>query len=235
MYSILIFLLQYFALAENSFMQLLASLTVLCFSAALYGYYIRVIRTVRHENEQLPEFDQLQEDFKPGCLNMLAILFYVFPVALMLILFGSLFILALPVLLVIWGIYTVGLTRYAFNFESKSLFDVSTNFQMAREHVSELGGLLWRMLAILVLSFGTSIVVSDIMSMLFLGDLPAGAMPDLGTWLILAVINIISYTISVVFSLSQYHVIAQFGNLVLDDERKTKVKNDFVTTGGRQY
>lgn len=240
MYSIVIFLFQYFALAENPFLMFLSALALLFFSVALNGYFIRVLRTVRHDNDVVPEFNQMRDDFKPGCVTVLGILFHgaivaVFLVVISIMSLDFLLLLVLPLMFVVWGVYTVGLVRYAFEFRTGAMFDVSTNLSLARQHLGDLGGLLWRFMVVGVLSFGVSFMVNGVLQTLFIGDINPYQMPGMGTWLMLAVVNIIAYTISVVFTLSQYHLTARFGQILDSDPRKEKFKNDFTPESGRQY
>ena len=242
MYSIVIFLLQYFAFAENAFLMFLSAMALFFFSVALSGFFIRVLRTVRHDNEVMPEFNQMQDDFKPGCVNVLGVIFHGMIMALFLVTVSVLsldflLLLIFPLMLVIWGVYTIALIRYAFEFRTGAMFELGRNFSLAREYVGGLGGLFWRFLVIGMLSFGVSAVVNGVLQTVFIGNTPLTQMPDMGTWLMLAVINIIAYTISVVFTLSQYHLMAQFGQQLEADTapRKSKFKNDYAPEGGRQY
>jgi hypothetical protein len=240
MYSIVIFLVQYFAFAENTFLLFLSMLAMLFFSVALSGFFIRVLRTVRHDNDVLPEFNQMRDDFKPGCVNVLGVVFHGMIMALFLVVVSILsldflLLLIFPLMLVIWGVYTIALIRYAFEFRTGAMFELSRNFSLAREYVGGLGGLFWRFLVIGILSFGVSALVNGVLQSLFIGDMPQTQMPDMGTWLMLALVNIIAYTISVVFTLSQYHLMARFGQQLDTGDRKSKDKNDYAVEGGRQY
>lgn len=240
MYSIVAFLFQYFALAENTFLTFLAALGLLFFSVALNGFFIRVIRTVRHDNEVMPEFNQMREDFKPGCVSLLGVVFHAMFVVLFLIVVSVLsldflLLLLLPMIPALVLVYTMGLTRYAFEFRANALFEFSTNLSLVRENLGEMGGLLWRFMAVGLLSYGVSVMINVVISSMIPGNVMMFQMPDMGTWLVIAMANIISYTIGVIFNLSQYHLMARLGQQIDLGGRKSKAKNDFAMDGGRQY
>lgn len=258
-YSIILFLSNYFAVTGNALLVCGAAIASLVFSLAIAGYYLSVLERLLSGNEYLPDVD-VNTDVKRGCMSSLAAIMYmILPfIAFYALLFAGVlmsgsstssydsgasgaalgglllicggFVAFIVSLIVIgWALY-IGMIRYV--YEGQGLFSVIENFKMAWSNAGLGGGLLWRQFILGLIAGFVSVVVVIIQLMMFPEQYSLYFEPTLTYWIVFALGNVISYTVSLIFGLSHIHLVAQYGALLgfTTDERKRK--NDQDSGGG---
>lgn len=236
-YSLFIHLVEYSTIMEAYGFGILAGLGFMAFSLFIAGYYLRVVKRVVNDNEQLPEFDNTSKDIGRGVMTMLAGVVYFFvPVILGVIGAGILgglsnngvlwfaFGLAmLALVIVISGAMTVGIVRYAVEERAGALFDISGNADKVISNFGAYAGLVARLFVLGFLGGIVSFVLGIIMAVLFPESVSLTFQPTQSYWLTSALFNVVLYSFSTMLALSQYHIMARFGQQIgIGDVRKSK-------------
>lgn len=230
-YGIIAFLANYATLNGMMFMVCGAFVALLIFSFVLGGYYISIIEAIQYGEPRLPDV-QISRDLSRGVAAWLAGILYglplvlvfcmasVFPAMLvsaddggivsgLVVVFAIIFIVTMMFFMGLALI--VGYNRYAAEGTTSGLFALTDNFGMAWRNAGLGLGLVLRSI---VVGFVNLVVVFALQAMLgiFFPTQPMmNSNPSTLYWIGFALVQVVSYTISLVFIVSQYHLIARYG------------------------
>lgn len=231
-YGIIVFLMTYSSM--NGLMPLIcgASVALFVFSFVLGGYYISVIEQVQHGEERLRDV-KISLDLSRGVAVWLASILYFLPLvlfgcvaaflssmlfsandadvglSLVVVLVGA--VVIIPLMIFLGLALVVGYNRYAAEGNTQGLYALTENFGMAWQNAGHGFGLVLRSIAIGLINGFVVFVLQIIIGIAFPQQFDPFAQPTLSYWISFALVQVLSYTVSLVFIVSQYHLVARYG------------------------
>jgi hypothetical protein len=223
-WSLIVYGMLYATLMRVTGLIFVASIASLVASVVVSGYSIRVVQQLQQGNDTAPNVE-IAGDAKRGCLYMIAGLVYTIP--LLVVLAGLMFLafasgspdllvmmmcgsmlLIIPVVFIQWATLNVAAVRYAAEDSASALFQFGENYKMAWSNFGSWLGLWGRYFVVGILYAVTSSIING-----FFNTFTRPMMSDPTTvfWIIFALGNVISYTILLIVTLVNYHLLYQFG------------------------
>ena len=229
-YGIILFLTEYSTIENNIALMCGSGIAAIVFGIFIGGYYVSALRRLQAGDENLPEVD-FGQNLKDGFLTGLAGLLYMLPVIILIIVAvvigtssngassdggGGLLIcgailVAIGLGLVLSAAMEVAIVRYTAEDSTSALFDWSRNWGLATSNFGTVLGLWGRIFVIVLIGGVISFALGAILGVMFPGQINGYAEPTLFYWLISALVNVASYTISIFIALGQYHLMYRFG------------------------
>jgi len=250
-YGIIAFLTSYASVNNSMFLVCGASIALLVFSFVLGGYYVSVIGQVHKGDEPLEQIN-LSRDFPRGLATWLAGILYMLP----LVVFGcvaavlpamltsandsgpglSLLVLLIALVVVVpltifLGLaLLVGYNRYAVEGTTSALYALGDNFGLAWNHAGQGLGFIVRSIVIGFVNFVVVLILQVAIGLAFPQQVAFGARPTTIYWIGFALIQVFTYAVSLIFIVSQYHLVARYG-IALGITRE-KQKSGATPAGG---
>lgn len=216
---------------------------VIAQSLFLTGYGIRVIRSVMDGIEPLPNIE-IGEDIKRGFLVSLSGILHFLPLVALGILAGMMgvfnafidpygrnadgamgmlclvLLIGLPLMFLLsWG-FVIGMARYAVNDDSSALWQVGTNFGIAKDNVGACFSMSVYQFVMAIMYTILTQVVSAIYNGIT-GGMISFRTPEMVLVGIIILSYILSITISILNQFANLHFIAQLANKIgLEDEKQ---------------
>lgn len=230
-YAIIAFLASYASIEGMMFIVCGAAVALLIFSFVLGGYYISIIEAVQLAAIRLPDV-AISRDLSRGVAAWLAGILYGLPMVLVFCVgsifpamlasadeggMGSLFIVAIAAIFIISMMFFLGLAlvigynRYAAEGTTQGLFALTENFGIAWNNAGLGLGLILRSIAIGLINFAVVAILQLLIATIFPQQFTIGAQPTTLYWIGYALLQVVSYTISLIFLVSQYHLVAHYG------------------------
>jgi hypothetical protein len=247
-YGIILFFMSYATTNGVMFLVCGASFAMLIFSFVLGGYYISVIEQVHQGEERLQDV-MISRDLSRGVATWLAGILYMLPLALfgcMASFLASMILssdangggLSIPVALIVAALViplvmflslalAIGYNRYAAEGNTRGLYSLTENLGIAWQNAGQGLGLIMRTIVIGLINFAAVFLVQIAIGLIFPQQLAFNARPTTTYWIGYALIQVVTYTVSLIFIVSQYHLIARYGmSLGITSEKR---KSDEVS------
>jgi hypothetical protein len=234
-YSIVLFFVNVGSVEGNMLFICGGGIALIAFSMFLGGYYLSALRRLQNNDENLPEFE-IRQNISDGFITGIAGLVYMIPVILLAIiaiflgggvsalnvsdgggggggvlLMCGLLLGAFILALILSAALTVGIVRFAAEGNSSVLWDFGGNWSLATGNFGTVLGLWGRTFVIGLLGAIVSGIFGAILGVMYPDQRSPLFEPTTAFWLVSAVFNIITYTISVFMALAQYHLMSRFG------------------------
>lgn len=219
--------------SNNALLQVGGLIGSFVFSLALLGYYISIIQQV-HDDATLEDM-QVKRDVGRGCMTYIATLVYMIPAILLMVVIVIPFVVIAPandgsaspllallitivmlmlfiVASIIFGLaFFVGLNRYAADGTTQGLFAFGENVGIARRNIGTGMGLIGRLIALGFIYFCINAILMIFGGFAFASAYDPFRTPTTGAMLGAGIFQVISMTISLFMIVSQYHLIARYG------------------------
>lgn len=245
-YAIILFLTISAGIGVGYFVGSLASFV---FTLFISGYYVSAIASIQQGEERLPDV-ALSTDLRRGLASIIAGFIYMLPIIIFMVTlvawlfvviaasmsgggvqsndvdgisagFG-LFALVMFVLgLLLSPAYIVGLCRYAAERRLSALFNVPKNVGMAWGNAGKTITLFILLIVISLIAGVFSGISSSGASSLIFGQSQWNE-PNTAQWVIYSLITVISYTITLIFTMMSVHLFADYGIALGIGGRKMK-------------
>jgi len=245
-YGIIVFLMSYASVNGVMFLICGASVALFVFSFVLGGYYISVIEQVHHGEERLQDV-QISRDLSRGVAAWLASILYMLPLVLFgcvasflasmmfsaddaggisLLVFFVAAVLVVPLMIFLGLALVVGYNRYAAEGNTRGLFALTENFGLAWQNAGQGAGLILRSIAIGFVNFIVVVLLQVAIGIFFPQQYDPFAAPTTTYWIGFALVQVVSYTVSLIFIVSQYHLIARYGMALGINSEKRKAGDE---------
>ncbi|MCA9912710.1 MAG: DUF4013 domain-containing protein [Anaerolineae bacterium] len=230
-YGIIAVLANYATINGMTFLICGAVVALLIFTFVLGGYYISIIEAVQYGEARMPDV-QISRDLSRGVAAWLAGILYGLPLVLIFCAasvfpamlssadrggMGSALVFAVAAVFIITLMFFLGLAllvgynRYAAEGTTQGLFALTENFGIAWNHAGLGLGLVLRSIVVGFVNLVVVFTLQFMVNLFFPQQLGLNAQPSTFYWIIFALIQVLSYTISLFFIASQYHLIAWYG------------------------
>lgn len=227
-----------------------AALALFVMSLALVGYSISIVEQVMRGDQQITSI-RLKTDVGRGCMSYIAVLLYNVPLFIGIFVWvllalpminlasdatltsGLLSMIVLTsgfAFLIFIGLFAslvmmVAYARYASDGTTQALFDLGENINLVRHNAGLSLGMLGRLFILSLLNALIVGAISLVSYFLFPNMLAYDSYfyePPMVEGLAYALMEVLSYTVSIVFVVSGSHLIAQYGLALGLDGRKRK-------------